>query len=248
MLSQPAPGSPSVGSTGVPEDHPATPHRFRPPVRYKVRLDPGEPQEALREGLEQVLPAALVKASDEAADRVSALSGAVQADTEPEAEDVSVKAFASTLAAALGTIAPAITASAIDSWIDKANLRLALVPRWLHPSIIPDRQPKLMTMTSFANDRSRVVREAIDDSSPVLISRHGRIMAAVIPLEPGAYEGEVYKAAGRERWDAMREKPPIELDEKTAEEILTSDDPEETASARGIDTAGWADLNPPRQD
>lgn len=232
----------------MPEEHPAAPYRFRPPVRYKVRLDPREPQEALREGLEQVLPAALVKASDEAADRVSALSSSAHADDEPDAEGVSVRAFASTLAAALGTIAPAITASAIDSWIDRANLRLALVPRWLHPSITPDRQPRLMTMTSFANDRSRVVREAIEDSSPVLLSRHGRIVAAVIPLEPGAYEGAVYKAAGRERWDAMRERPPVKLDEKTVEEILASDDPEETASARGVDTTGWADLNPPRQD
>lgn len=246
MPNDPLLGSPE-SSAKEPEAHSAAPYRFRPPARFRVRRDPGEPQDALREGLEQVLPAALVQASDEAADRVTALSGPAGTDTEPGIEDASVRTFASTLAAALGSIAPATTASAIDSWLDRAsNLRLVLVPRWLHPSINPHRQPKLVTMTSFANDRSRVVREAIDDSTPVLISRHGRIMAALIPLEPGAYEADVYKAAGQERLAAMREMTSIELDEKTAEEILTSDDPAAAASALGIDTTGWADLNPPR--
>lgn len=222
--------------------------RFRTPARYASRFKPGELRDALREGLEQVMPIALAQASDEATDRVLALSDqAPEAGPDPTARGHDARNFAGTLAAALGTIAPALTATGIESWIGKTS-RLALVPRWLKPAIDATRNPRLITMTSFANDRSRVIREAIDESVPVLISRRGRIVAAVIPLEPGAYESEIYRDAGRERLAAMSERPEVELDGGAIEEILSSRDPEAAASAHGVDTSDWASLNPPVQE
>ena len=172
----------------------------------------------LREGLEQVMPATLVQASDEAAERVRALSRV----EDPGAESVANKHLAGVLAAVLGTIAPAATATAIAYWLSKGpHSRLTFVPRWLRPRIDPERTPKLTTMTSFANDRSRMVREAIEESTPVLISRHGQVLAAVVPLEPGAYEAVVYEASGRARLAAANAgPPPVDLDEETADAIL----------------------------
>jgi hypothetical protein len=233
-------------------DQPARPtqvRRFRPPARSRNRLRAGESSDVLRAGLEQVMPIALAEASDEAAERVLAYGGRIPAsEHERETEDNDARNFASTLAAAFGTIAPSRTAAAVESWIgNNSDLRLALVPKWLRPALDPERRPRIMTMTSFANDRSRVIRQAIEESVPVLISRRGRIMAAVIPLEAGSYESEIYRDAGRERLAAMSGRPEVELDDATVEEILSSDDPAATAAAHGIDTSDWATLNPPRQ-
>jgi hypothetical protein len=217
-------------------------------VKYQSVPDMEGPREGLldlaqlREGLEQVMPTTLVQASEEAAERVRALP-----DIAEPAEGAAAKNLASVLAAALGTIAPAATATAIAYWLSREpRSRVAFVPRWLRPRIDPERTPKLTTMTSFANDRSRMVREAIEDSTPVLISRHGQVRAAIIPLEPGAYEAVVYEAAGRARLAAANAAPPpIELDEKTADAILAASDPAKEAAARGIDTSDWSNLNPP---
>jgi hypothetical protein len=196
----------------------------------------------LREGLEQVMPATLVQASDEAAERVRALSDVA----EPAAASALTKSLASVLAAALGTIAPAATATAVAYWLSREpQARLAFVPRWLRPRIDPERPPKLVTMTSFANDRSRMVREVIENSTPILISRRGQVLAAVIPLEPGAFEAAVYEAGGRARLAAADVGPQVELDEETAEAILSARDPAQEAAGQGIDTSDWASLNPP---
>jgi hypothetical protein len=217
-------------------------------LKYQSVLNLEESREELwdlaqiREGLEQVMPTTLVQASEEAAERVSALP-----DIAESAEGTAHKNLASVLAAALGTIAPAATAAGIAYWLSKeSRSRAAFVPRWLRPRIDPECTPKLTTMTSFANDRSRMVREAIEDSTPVLISRHGQIRAALVPLEPGAYEAVVYEAGGRARLAADNAAPlPVELDEKTADAILAASDPAKEAAARGIDTSDWANLNPP---
>jgi hypothetical protein len=218
------------------------------PVKYQSTPDLEQLHEGLldlgqlREGLEQVMPTTLVQASDEAAERVRALSDVA----ELTAESATTKNLASVLAAALGTIAPAATAAAVAYWLSREpRSRLTFVPRWLRPRIDPERPPKLTTMTSFANDRSRMVREAIEDSTPILISRHGQVLAAVIPLEPGAFETAVYEAGGRARLAAADASPPVELDEKTVEAILSANDPAEEAAAQGIDTSDWASLNPP---
>ena len=199
----------------------------------------------LRECLEVVMPIALVRASSEAAERVVAVS---EVD-EPEREGIATKDFAlsftTQLAAALGAIAPATTAAAVTDQLGKRS-RLPSFPRWLRPNIDPDRKPKLTTMTSFSRDRSRLVREAIEESTPVLISRHGQVLAALIPLEPGAFERAVYRTAGRARSNAAADQSAPRLDEKVAERILASEDPAAEASALGIDTCDWASLNPQR--
>jgi len=202
--------------------------------------------EELREYLEAVMPIALVRASGEAAERVVAVS---EID-EPEREGMATKDFVSftaQLAAALGAIAPATTVAFVNDKLSKSRTRPSRLafPRWLRPNIDPDRKPKLTTMTSFAKDRSRLVREAIEESTPVLISRHGQVLAALIPLEPGAFERTVYPAAGRGRSDATAGQSVPQLDEKTAERILASDEPAAEASALGIDTSDWGSLNPP---
>jgi len=197
----------------------------------------------LRECLEVVMPIALVRASSEAAERVVAVS---EID-EPEREGMVTKDFAisftTQLAAALGAIAPATTAAAVTDELGRRSW-LAAFPRWLRPKIDPDRKPKLTTMTSFSQDRSRLVREAIEESTPVLISRHGRVLAALVPLQPGSFERAVYKSAGRARSDAAAEQSAPQLDEKVAERILASDDPAGEVAALGIDTSDWASLNP----
>jgi hypothetical protein len=196
----------------------------------------------LREGLQQVMPIALVQVSGEAAERVRAVSDA----DETEAERAARNNLAHVFAAALGTLAPAVTTAAVAYWLTTGpGSRMAFVPRWLRPRIDPERTPILATMTSFANDRSRIVRQAIEDSTPVLISRHGQVLAAIVPLEPGAYEATAYEAAGRARMVAAHAAPPaVQLDEKTVDAILTAEDPAKEAAARGIDTSDWATLNP----
>lgn len=200
----------------------------------------------LRECLEEVMPIALVRASSEAAERVVAVSEIAELEYEGIVTKKFVVSFTTQLAAALGTIAPATTAAAVNNRLGKSSRSwLASFPRWLRPNIDPDRKPKLTTMTSFARDRSRLVREAIEESTPVLISRHGQILAALIPLEPGAYESAVYKTAGRARWATVVDRPRSQLDEDVAETILSSNDPEAEASVIGIDTSDWGSLNPP---
>lgn len=194
----------------------------------------------LREGLEQVLPTALVRASDEAVERVRATG-----DVAGPAAGATPKNLASMLAAALGTIAPAVTTAAIGHWLDRESRSSSVFPRWFRPRIDLERSPKLATMTSFAHDRSRLVREAIDESTPILISRHGQVLAAIVPLEPGAFESAVYETAGRARLDAVNAAQQEELDDKTAEAIRSASDPAEEAAAVGVDTSDWASLNPP---
>ncbi len=200
--------------------------------------------ETLHEGLAQVMPGALVMAADEAAERVEELSGPTPAGVKitagPRARQVEV------LAASLGAIAPSFTANALNNWLAKhGHARPAFLPAWLRPAIDPGRTPKLTTMTSFANDRSRVIREAVDESRPVLISRHGRIVAAIVPLEPGAYETEVYRTAGRARMVSTDQQPPLLLSEDDAEAIRTADDPLAKAAELGVDlsavdTSDWS--------
>jgi hypothetical protein len=197
----------------------------------------------LRECLQEVMPIALVRASSEAAERVVAVSEIDEKSSEGLSTKKSVVNYTTQLAAALGVIAPAPTAAAVTHMLGSRR-RIASLPRWLRPRIDPRRKPKLATMTSFSKDRSRLVREAIEESTPVLISRHGRILAAIIPLEPGAYDEAVYRHAGQVRRAANASRTAPELDEMTAEEILSSDHPEAEASALGIDTSDWADLNP----
>jgi hypothetical protein len=224
---------------------------YRPDVPPETQLEAEEPSEGLlpivelREYLEEVMPIALVRASSEAAERVVAVS---EID-EPDREGITTKNFAlnftAQLAAALGHIAPAATAAAVGNLVGKSQRsRFTPFPRWLRPKIDPDRKPTLTTMTSFAKNRSRLVREAIEESTPVLISRHGRIVAALVPLEPGEFEKVVYKTAGRARLEAGADQQPPQLDESLVEKILASDDPEATATDLGIDTSDWTNLNP----
>lgn len=223
----------------------------RPAMPPETQLEAAEstdgllPIKELRECLEKVMPIALVRASSEAAKRVVAVSEIDEPGREGLATESFAINFTAQLAAALGDIASATTAAAVNNLLGKSSRsRFGYFPRWLRPKIDPERKPKLTTMTTFSRDRSRLVREAIEQSAPVLISRHGQIVAALVPLEPGAFERTVYKTAGHARSAANADQESSQLDERTAERILSSDDPEAEATALGIDTSDWASLNP----
>jgi prevent-host-death family protein len=199
----------------------------------------------LRKCLQEVMPIALVRASKEAAERVVAVSEIDELGPDGVAVKSIAVDYTYQLAAALGVIAPATTAAAVGNLLGKSlRSRFAFLPRWLRPRIDPDRAPRLATMTEFSQDRSRLVREVIEESTPVLISRHGRIVAALVPLEPGAFEETVYKAAGRARAAIEEDRSSPELDDSLAERILSAGDPAVEAAALGVDTSDWASLNP----
>ena len=98
-----------------------------PVPSFRVREAPIEPvidYEELREGLQRVLPSALVQATDDAQAAVASLS-----DDTPAEEDVAV----ASLAAALGTAAVGSVAAGLRAWLERrlAEGRVHSWPDWL---------------------------------------------------------------------------------------------------------------------
>jgi len=147
-----------------------------------------EQGEAIDTELQRLLPAALLEASQEAHEAAAAVSRS-------SVETALTPAIA-TLAAALGSAAAPLVASALKGRLARRALGHAHCPTWLQPAIVPGRAPVLVTMTEFSQRRSNLVHKA-EKGVPVLLSRHGTVVAAIIPLEPGAYERAVYPDALR---------------------------------------------------
>lgn len=68
-------------------------------------------------------------------------------------------------------------------------------PSWLRPRLAADARPRFVTLTDFARKRSRLVADL--DDGPVLLTRRGTVVAALVPLEPGAYEAATREAGFR---------------------------------------------------
>jgi len=205
-----------------------------------------EAEEILRDGLQRVLPPLLVEASSEARDTVATFS--------PESNEGTDLELAS-LAAALGASAATAVASALAAWLTRRSSKHPSFgwPRWMRPALDPSRSPKLATLTEFSQLRTQYVREALE-GVPILLTRHGSVVAALVPLQPGAYEDSVYPEAMRKVTEAAEERlstTGVEARALTADELATirnSDDPAAAGASFGLDTGGWAHLNPPQEE
>ena len=185
----------------------------------------------LHHALQEVLPTTLVSSTEEASEVVS---------NKPSPSDAA-NTFLQIFAAALGSTAVGPLASALVAWLDKRRYQVRALPRWLKPALTTDAQPVLATLTEFSNQRSMYVRQAVDEQIPVLLTRHGRVVAAVIPVEKGAFEESTYpiaaddiraeRLAGRSNLQATLET----LTEEEIHQIRTSDDPVQTAASLGVD-------------
>lgn len=182
----------------------------------------GMTEAALREGLQSVLPAALVEAVPDASEAVDDLPG----------HHGGLASTATSLAASLGSTAAASVASALDSWLARRSAAGARWPGWLRPAFRSDVVPDVVTLTRFSQQRSQYVRKVID-GSPVLLTRHGTVVAAVVPLEPGVYEEEVY-GEGFRQVDRKAEDRRAALVEEWAAN-------EKAAAAEVTDAAGVAE-------
>ena len=200
---------------------------------------------SLAEAVQEVLPPALVGATHHAQEVVPDVVIHVE---EGEAEQANQRILI--FAAALGTTAAGAVSQAL---IHRLGFRwersvLGSLPNWLRPKVAPTAKPVVVTLTDFANGRSRYVRH-VESGEPVLISRHGTVVAALVPVEAGAYEEAVYPDAARrrraERLERRRLAPEARaLTDDQLAEIETADD-SETAARYGVDTVGWELLNPP---
>jgi prevent-host-death family protein len=159
-------------------------------------------EDTLREGLQRVLPAALVEATPEAREAIAELPKA--------APDVA----AASLAAALGSTAASSVASVLVAWLRRsaiASTSSTRLPNWLKlAALTEDVAPELVTVTDFSQNRSRYVRRATAEGVPTVISVHGTAVAALVPLVPGAYEEAVYRS-GLEQLDAQAEERRTQL-------------------------------------
>jgi antitoxin (DNA-binding transcriptional repressor) of toxin-antitoxin stability system len=229
--------------TGAGEEDGAVTTTAGPVPSLRVREAPIEPvidYEELREGLQRVLPSALVQATDDAQAAVASLS-----EDTPAEEDVAV----ASLAAALGTAAVGSVAAGLRAWLERrlAEGRVHSWPDWLRPALTPDAKPRLATLTQFSQQRTQYVREVLN-GAPVLLARHGTVVAAIVPLEPGAFERTAYPSAARRLLEAAAgqadtESPSPELSEAQLAAIR-ADQSAATAVEHGIDTTGWEALNP----
>ena len=202
---------------------------------------------SLAEALQEVSPATLVGGTPKAQEMVPDLTRA----TEGEAE-LAVSAVLPIFAAALGTTAAGAVSYALIQWLNRRREGSSQesLPNWLRPVVALTARPLVATLTDFANNRSRYVR-SVESGEPVLISRHGTVVAALVPVEVGAYEEAVYPdAARRRRAERLQRRSqaerPGELNDDQLEEIEVGGT--SSASRYGIDTAGWNCLiRPPRQ-
>lgn len=211
----------------------------------QVEAPPLLDERTLREGLQTVLPTALVGAACEAAKHADDVLAEDHAPRPGVSEGAS-QAFLATFAAALGSSAVTSLASSLSEWLTRHHVAPRL-PAWLCPAVDGRKVPLLVTLTDFANGRSRIVRDAVRDEVPVLISRHGKVIAAVIPLAPGAFEDAAYaQSAGvirQARQERRRNLPRRHLTDEELEKVLSAGSAD-IAADFGVDTADWYTSNP----
>jgi PHD/YefM family antitoxin component YafN of YafNO toxin-antitoxin module len=201
---------------------------------------------ALREGLGEVLSPTLVRAVPEATAVAMSVGG------QPAATASATAAAGSVFAAALGSIAADAVAAALGAWLSRRRDSLDRgLPRWLKPAIARDARPAMATLTEFSNGRNGYIRQVIDEKSPVLLTRYGRVVAAVVALEEGAFEDETYPAAARKiradrlaRTQSAEPEALVTLTPEQIEEVQASKDPA-VARRYGIDVSGWSDVVAP---
>jgi len=211
----------------------------------------------LREGLNEVLPPTLVGAAPEAAE--VALSAGPQVVTTTTGTAIptpgpATAAAGSVFAAALGSTASEAVASALCGWLERHPDKLARTwPAWFRPIIAWDCQPTVATLTEFSNGRNGYIRHVVDNKTPVFLTRYGRVVAAVVPLQEGAYENAVYPSSAR-RVRAERQArtgsgaSEATLTPEQIEEILKAPMPSDEASRYGIDTSRWVELTSQPQE
>jgi prevent-host-death family protein len=195
-------------------------------------------RDLLQQGIQEVLPAALVKASPEAQELLR--SSAV-------IKQPSQSVDATVVAAALGSIAVPSVTQMLSGWLDRNQTQRehTALPAWFKPKLDPDATLRVSSLTEFSQRRTQFVN-AVEDGEVIILTRRGTAVAAVVPLEPGSYESSVTVPALQRL--LAEATSAAELDADKAAEISSSDDPTAAAEALGIDTSGWDRLNPPSPD
>jgi PHD/YefM family antitoxin component YafN of YafNO toxin-antitoxin module len=188
----------------------------------------------LADAVAEVLPAALVSSAGDA-ERVAVpqVEHGERAATGP---DVAV------IAAALGSTAVSSVVRGIQCWFaDRGSQVHRWLPNWFQPALRADVMPTVVTLTEFSNRRNKHVRDVIDTQSAVLISRHGKVVAAIVPLVEGAFEDTMYAAAARDiRASRLGDSDELTalLDNLTDQEIellREAEDKVQAAASIGID-------------
>ncbi len=204
----------------------------------------------LEEELRGILPVVLASVAPQAFEEASAMVPALRdqlgraATWGPVMASV-VGTFSAALASAAGTALASRLMERLTQRSGEAEAtEQASPPPWLHHAIADDAEPVFATMTEFSNERNHLIREeVIGNRRPVIISRHGQKVAAIIPLEPGRFEDEVLPEALRRAAERSGAAP--SLSSEQVERILKADDPMAAARDAGIDTSGWETLRPP---
>ena len=156
------------------------------PVGGHDRRDLGE---ELHEELHRVLPIALAGAAPAATAALATATPGLDSAAPGEST-------VNLAAAALSGTAVEWVANGLRSWVDSIRDRsTSQWPSWLRPAFRTAARPEIVTLTQFSNDRLKYIRELPDAGAPLLLTRHGTVVAALIPLEPGSYEKAVYPSA-----------------------------------------------------
>lgn len=195
----------------------------------------------MREALANVLAAELVSSSREAESAVlghiiqsrpdnyfnqqwSRLFGSDEvgaSDSAARGSDV-LNLVLPTIAAALASVATSSLATTLTHYLAVRGRRLGQAnPDWFRPMLDSRRPPEMTTLTEFSAKRSQYVREVMDNKTPVLISRHGKVLAAIVPLVEGAFEANFYVAAIRDLHASNMAELPAD---RKLSEILTDDE------------------------
>lgn len=196
------------------------------------RVELAEPEAGavvLEDALTNVLPAALVSSAEDARDAV------------PDGHE-STAGSAVVLAAALGATAARPIAHALHSWFARRGEQLVgALPRWFQPAFDAEATPIVATQTEFSNGRNRFVRSVVESRTPVLISRRGSVVAALVPVVEGVFEQEAYAAAAREiRAERLQGRDPLltvldNLTDEDIEKIRSAKDKIKAAAFVGVD-------------
>jgi len=67
------------------------------------------------------------------------------------------------------------------------------LPDWVHPKIDAERGAVPVTMGELGQQTAKVIGQLIDDETPAVVTRHGRSIALIIPLEPGSVESSTFE-------------------------------------------------------
>lgn len=155
-----------------------------PPEKVAASTPAGESSSdgsALTRELEVVLPSVLASSAQQ--DLPAITRGVDAGDGSEGLSRESIAGAVVGIAAALGVVGAAPLARALM----KRGLSRVGLPEWLRPKVDASVKPRVLTLTAFYDQRARLVKD-VEAGQPVVLTRHGVAIAAVVPLERGVFE------------------------------------------------------------